>query len=120
MSSDLLSPGVGYILREAPRLFFPPAFVVAAHAALRALSGVSLPIWLQTVACILSYPVSLALSVQWKQFRDARAAAALGAVLPPKVQTKLPGGLDLVLMQNRNVKNKFLGMSQISCDCGSN
>ncbi|KAH9913197.1 cytochrome P450 [Amylocystis lapponica] len=58
--------------------------------------------------CILSFPASFPIYYQWRQWADRRDAAARGAVLPPQVETKLPGGFDLVLLQIRMFNKKPL------------
>jgi hypothetical protein len=48
--------------------------------------------------------------VQYKDFVDGRAAASHGAVLPPTIYDKWPGGLTLLAKTLDNLQSGYPGM----------
>lgn len=104
-------PGVRFILAASPRAVIPPAVVlVAARIAL--LRGIQVSNWTIVFACILSLPVAFILSVKWQEYRNKRDAAALGAELPPTIEYKQPGGVDLIRDMRNDKEGRFPGASR--------
>ncbi|KAF8905836.1 cytochrome P450 [Gymnopilus junonius] len=103
-----LPPGPVYILQNLPYVVGPPAAALIA-AKLLPLASVELPTWAIILGSILSLPVAWFLQIQYRDFVDQRAAAAHGAVLPPKIHSKWPGGLDVLKRFLANLSSGYPG-----------
>ncbi|KAF8164800.1 cytochrome P450 monooxygenase pc-3 [Crassisporium funariophilum] len=104
-----LPPGVQYLIQRLPSLLIPPASVIVLTKVARAQLDVVIPIWAVVIACFFSLPVAIVLRAQYQDFADRRAAAAHGAVLPPQVHDKWPGGIGLLLHSIHNFQNGYPG-----------
>nr|BAL05190.1 cytochrome P450 [Phanerodontia chrysosporium] len=104
-----LPPGLQYLLPQLPLLLAPPAAVLLAAHAARAFAGTAAPAWALALACVLSWPVALTALVQLRAHRVAREAAARGARLPPAVEARYPGGVDLMRRNNSEVEEHIPG-----------
>ncbi|KAI0775623.1 cytochrome P450 [Trametes elegans] len=91
-----LPPGPRYVIHQLPNVLVPPAVVYALACIARAYLHRSPPTWLLATAYALSWPFAFTLLVQWHDLTNARKARALGAVIPPEVQHKLPGSIDVI------------------------
>ncbi|KAL0581045.1 Protein kinase alk2 [Marasmius crinis-equi] len=90
-------PGFTWIAQNAPSRFLLPAGTTyVALRLLRELQVLALPTWVNTIAYILSIPGAFALSIVYRDWRDARAAVARGAVLAPMVSYSRFGAMDIV------------------------
>ena len=107
-----LPPGPRYLLRKLPNLLFPLAVILV----ISYVSPLNIPVWLLPPVCIFSFPVNFILATKWQQYRNKRDANALGAQLPPVVEHKLPGGLDLMKELQRDKQARFPGMA---CEANS-
>ncbi|OSX57018.1 hypothetical protein POSPLADRAFT_1157939 [Postia placenta MAD-698-R-SB12] len=103
-----MSPGPRYLARQLPRLLLPPTLVYILYRAIGGKSRYSASPLILTFLFVLSYPVSLAILVQWKRYTVCHKAASLGAVLPPTVKHRWIGGIDLVVTVSRNFEKYFL------------
>ncbi|KAF8164824.1 cytochrome P450 monooxygenase pc-3 [Crassisporium funariophilum] len=112
-----LPPGVDYVLRNLSTLLIPPASVFIINSVAKAQLAVALPLWAVVLACILSMPITFALSAKYKDFEDRKLAAAHGAVLPPMVHDKSwwPGGIGLMLKAIHNLKDGYPGEMFFEC-----
>ncbi|KAF5337344.1 hypothetical protein D9611_002957 [Ephemerocybe angulata] len=57
----------------------------------------------------LSLPVTFAVKVGYKEWKDHRDAAARNAVLPPRVKDRLPGGVGLLISTLKNFADGYPG-----------
>ncbi|EIW81921.1 cytochrome P450 [Coniophora puteana RWD-64-598 SS2] len=89
-----IPPGFVWIFRNTPRFLVLPAATYVALRLLQEHQQIALSAWITVTACVLSLPASFILAFLYADFRDARAAAARGAVLAPVVPYKLPGAID--------------------------
>ncbi|KAF6748591.1 cytochrome P450 monooxygenase pc-3 [Ephemerocybe angulata] len=112
--------GVQYLLRNLPTLIAPPAGVlVLAKLASNHSEGLAeilgqsealdIPRWLITTLTALSLPVTFAVKVGYKEWKDHRDAAARNAVLPPRVKDRLPGGVGLLISTLKNFADGYPG-----------
>lgn len=102
-------PGIRLLLSSAPRLVLPPILAVVLLRIYQYVADTKLAFWITPVAAILSLPIAFTMSVQWLEFRDRRAAAALGAQLPPTIEYKMPGGFDLLQDMRKDNEGRFPG-----------
>ena len=107
-----LPPGIAYIAANAHRVVLPPAIAFYGINLYSTFFNVSMPIWLQLPLCLLSLQLALSSSTLYANFRDQRQAAMNGAILAPRVPSKWPGGLDILLPNVRNFRRGYLG----ACD----
>ena len=105
-----LPPGPVYLLQNLPSVVLPPSLVLVAVKLLPQFGFYPLPAWIAGLACLLSLPLSIFVQVQYRDIVDRRAAASHGAVLPPRVFDKRPGGLTLLAITLDNLKNGYPGM----------
>ncbi|KDR74361.1 hypothetical protein GALMADRAFT_250232 [Galerina marginata CBS 339.88] len=103
-----LPPGPVYLLQNLPGVVGPPAITFLVAKFLPSFE-IEPPTWAVILAVILSLPVALFLKFQYKDFIDHRAAAAHGAVMPPRVRDKWPAGLGLLWKAVDNVNNGYPG-----------
>ena len=105
-----LPPGLLYLAPLVPQLLAPPTVVYLASYLARNHLGVVLPAWTVVLTYVLCWPLALTVYVQWRDFKLSRDAAALGAVLPPMVETKRIGGMDLLKKNRIEADKHILGM----------
>ncbi|KAH9483141.1 Cytochrome P450 monooxygenase 75 [Psilocybe cubensis] len=103
-----LPPGPAYLLQNLPSLLFPPASAILA-AKLLTHHGVAVPTWALLLSCVLAFPTAVFLRVLYRDVRDRRAAARHGAVLPPAVYDRWPGGVTLLAKTLDNFRNGYPG-----------
>ena len=84
-----IPPGVIFFASRAPKLAIPPLVAYLVVTLARSHAGIETPTWLLCIFCLLSFPVSLTVHVQWRLFMDRRGAARLGAELAPCVPSWL-------------------------------
>ncbi|KDQ55429.1 hypothetical protein JAAARDRAFT_37440 [Jaapia argillacea MUCL 33604] len=102
-------PGVVYLSQRLPRVCAPPALIYLLYLLAKDFWAINLPNSLVLATIILSPPLALALSVEWTIRRDQRAAATLGAVIPPQVPHRWPGSVDILLKSLNNFKDGYPG-----------
>ena len=107
-----LPPGIVYLAQRLPKLAEPPLLTYILGILARSHTEVDFPDWALPVAIALSLPTALTIKVQWQLFKDRRAAARFGAVLPPTIpdQYGLPGGLGFILNSAKEVAVGYPGM----------
>ncbi|KAF5387696.1 hypothetical protein D9615_000007 [Tricholomella constricta] len=104
-----IPPGIAYLVNRLPTLLSPLIAVYILNRLLLECLGAHLPLWAVIVPAVLSIPVALLLKVSFVDFIDHRRAAALGAVLPPRVEDKWPAGVGLLLQSIDNLKTGYPG-----------
>ncbi|KAF7353514.1 Cytochrome P450 [Mycena sanguinolenta] len=90
-----LSPGIGYLATQLPRILAPPLLVYCAKLVTELRLGIIVPTWLTTLACVLSGPAVLTVVVQYRDYQNRRQAAAHGAIIPPAIPGSI-GGLSML------------------------
>ncbi|KAI0809012.1 cytochrome P450 [Irpex lacteus] len=103
-----LPPGIIFLIPRLPALFAPPVAVYLADRLIRRHFGVVIPTGLLVALGVLSWPLALVLHTHWSRWNNRRKAAACGAVMPPTIEYRLPGGLDLLKQYVRERETKFL------------
>lgn len=117
MSSSIHLPErevVLIILYELGFIFKPSAVTATTLILLRRYADLWVSTWAISCLALLSLPVVHGLSVWRSNRRVARKAAQMGAVLPPRVQGRWPGGLDLLAKLTDSFENGFL--SECLCE----
>ncbi|EKM59241.1 uncharacterized protein PHACADRAFT_249548 [Phanerochaete carnosa HHB-10118-sp] len=99
---------VTVILYELGFIFKPSAATAAALILLRRYADLWIPTWAIFWLSVLSLPIAHGLSVWHSNWRAARKAARMGAVLPPRVQGRWPGSVDLLVKLTDSFENGFL------------
>jgi len=92
-----MPPGIRFLAQQLPKILTPPAFTFLAAWLLRAFQVTFLSKWLLFLAMVLSLPFSLTCIVMWNKYRVLLEAAQVGAVLPPTVPDRSPGGIASLL-----------------------
>ena len=105
MVSLRLPPGPRFLLAHLPRALVPPALVLL----LARYAVPSAPLWLALALSVLSLPLAFVANVTLLEWRDARNAKRLGAVMPPMIAHRLPGAVDLLKDMRRDNEGKFPG-----------
>jgi hypothetical protein len=103
------SPGLTFIFRHLPTLCLPIGATYILYKLVQTQLGIDLPIRALVVLLVLSFPAYLFFSALYAEWVDRRDAAAHGAVLPPQVYDKWPGGFGLLLKSVRNHKEGYPG-----------
>ena len=101
-----VSPGPAYLLRLLPYILYPAAVVYAFIDLARRLFAVSVPPWLIVVATILAKPTLFIANRYYQNYKNERAAAYNGAVLPPPVQESL---LSVIGKLTKSMANGYPG-----------
>ncbi|KAG6906970.1 hypothetical protein DXG01_011167 [Tephrocybe rancida] len=104
-----LPPGLVYLANRLPTLLLPLVSVYAINRLLGSHLGIYLPTWAVIASTIVAIPFGLLLKVSVTDFINRRNAAALGAVLPPRVKDKYPAGLGLLFEMINNLKVGYAG-----------
>lgn len=98
-----LPPGPAYLLRIIP--YYAPSVVCALGFRLLQEYDENLrvvPTWVLIPVTLVARPLSSFLSLYWANFKNARAAAAHGAVLPPTVQQSIPSIINGLAESTKN------------------
>lgn len=105
-----LPPGIAFVTVNAPRVILSPALAFCGVHLLNTLFHVHVPVWIQGIIYIASFPLALACSAKYADWRDGRQAAMHGALLAPQVPSKWPASLDLLYKSVGNFRKGYLGM----------
>ena len=89
-------------------LTFPPSAIVVWFRFL-AYFGVLAPVWIVIVGALASVPVSLAVRGYWRQLRYRRTATGVGALVPPVLEGRWPGNVDILMIWLDNFNNRYPG-----------
>lgn len=104
-------PGITYLVSRLPTFLLPLAAMFVFNKLANAYLKNGLPFWAVILATILSVPVTALLKLTFTDYVDHRSAAGQGAILPPRVYDKWPGGVGLLLELTRNLKTGYPGKS---------
>nr|BAL05110.1 cytochrome P450 [Phanerodontia chrysosporium] len=85
------------IAYELVFLFYPTVPAAAGLVLLRRLTDIWLPTWAIVLLSVCSLPVVHGLSIWRNNWRAARKAARMGAVLPPRLKGRWPSSIDLLM-----------------------
>ncbi|KAH7904253.1 cytochrome P450 [Hygrophoropsis aurantiaca] len=99
-----IPPGLIYFILNFHRLMLPPALAYCAIRLLHTITGISLSEGFHVPLYIASLPLAFTSTVLYAEYNDKRQAAARGAVLAPRVQSRWPGGLDILAKLVGNFK----------------
>jgi len=80
-----LPPGPAYLLNLAPYFALPSVAVYCLFASAHKFLDINTPRWLVFILTLFARPGLFFLRCRYEKWRNERAAAALGAVLPPHV-----------------------------------
>ena len=107
-----LPPGPSYILRQLFSLKVASygAFVGCVHVG-GELLGIDFPLWMIISCSIIILPAILYTQVEFQDWKTKRKAESLGARLAPKVPSKWPGGLDLIIATANAFRAGYIGES---------
>ena len=96
------------VLGQVFRLFSPAVLVAAVLALASRRTSVVIPNWLGAIIVALTIPTYHIGHATLRYWRNARKAARLGAVLPPRWQGNLPGSYDLLQLVDQAYYRGFL------------
>lgn len=102
-----IPPGVPFILRVLLILCFAPACVVTAASLLWRTTLLTIPTSLVIFLAVISTPLAISVRVSYRQWKYQRAAARLGAILPPRWAGKRLGNLDLTKQMLQTMKTGY-------------
>ncbi|KAF9468760.1 cytochrome P450 [Collybia nuda] len=108
-------PGPAFLFRNLPSICLPFGGTYVLHHFTQICLGIQLPIWAFILPLALSLPVTLTLKVLYAEYVNRKAAAIRGAVLPPQVYDKWPGGISLLMKSVRNHKEGYPGDPLLEC-----
>ena len=116
----MLPPGLPFITRRLAVNLIPAIAVSLAARILRLLFDYDIPKLAVLLLEVLSVPIVYVLRVQLRRWRVRRAAAQLGAVLPPHWDGQRFGNVDLLNHFLERFQNGYLGetLSMLRC-CGT-
>ncbi|TFK64712.1 cytochrome P450 [Pluteus cervinus] len=104
-----IPPGIVYLGQRLPRIITPPALVYLVLYGLRTCLQVIVSPYLAFVAYALCWPTALAIQVQYINLLDYRAAQAHGAIMPPRIPDRTPGGAATLFKSIQNFKKAYPG-----------
>ncbi|KAF7291570.1 hypothetical protein HMN09_01248100 [Mycena chlorophos] len=118
----MFAPGVVFVLKNLVLLGLPVACLAAlVRQAANTLWLTTIPTWALVAGSIVGVPIYISLRVVLRNWRHARAAAAMGARLAPTSKRgKLPGNLDLLIQMMEIWANGYPGdgLSETLEECG--
>ncbi|KAJ7227885.1 cytochrome P450 monooxygenase pc-3 [Mycena haematopus] len=100
----MISPGVAFLLRSSPTLSIPFLLGVGLRPLCTRLGGPEIPAWAAVVLAITCLPLYVFLSQFLRDWRNRRAAEALGARLVPLMKGKSIGNIDILKQMQFNRK----------------
>lgn len=99
----IIPPGIHFIVQNLVRCALAPAAIYLANRVAQQVLDIHIAGWIVVLVGAFALPCVFVISVFWAAFQDDRNAKSMGAVMPPRVRSKWPAGVDLL---NRLVKNK--------------
>ncbi|KAF8893047.1 cytochrome P450 [Infundibulicybe gibba] len=100
-----LPPGPRYLLQHSPRYLATSLLVFTSLYAVTDFFEISLPSSLLILASLCARPGAIFIRRCYRNIKDERNAARLGAEIAPMVHNRLPGGIDLIRTMLGNQKN---------------
>ncbi|KAI6099109.1 cytochrome P450 [Pisolithus sp. B1] len=113
-----IPPGFAYVAGRLPRLVCLLASAYASSRVWELVFGKPAPCWLWASAYLLPIPLALTCSVLYTYLRDKREAARRGAVLAPRVKSRWPGGLDILLAGAQRIQKGHIVLDQYCQEYG--
>lgn len=106
-----LPPGVNYLIHCIPQLLIGPVSTLLLLKLFQTFysSTFQLSIWVTIILLILSGPVIFTISLAWNDFKNYRAARAIGAVLPPQILDYSPGNIYSIWKEIKHEKTGYFG-----------
>lgn len=107
-----LPPGPSYVLRQLLSLKVAGyvAFAGCIHVGEEML-GIDVPLWAIVSASIAALPAILYGRTELQYWKNKRKAESLGARLAPKVPSRWPAGIDLIVALINVFKTGYVGES---------
>ncbi|KAI6140938.1 cytochrome P450 [Pisolithus thermaeus] len=113
-----IPPGFAYVAGRLPRLVCLLTSAYASSRVWELVFGKPAPCWLWASAYLLPIPLALTCSVLYTYLRDKREAARRGAVLAPRVKSRWPGGLDILLAGAQRIQKGHIVLDQYCQEYG--
>ena len=108
--TKLLPPGIIYLIHRIPQLIIGP---ISTYLLLKLsqtfYSTLQFSTWMTIILLILSGPVIFAISLAWNDFKNHRAARAIGAVLPPRISDYSPGNIYSIWKEIKHEETGYFG-----------
>lgn len=104
-----LPPGVPFLIRVSLILAFAPVCVVIVANFIWRHTDVALPTWPVTLLTVASTPLTILVRVWYRQWKYQRAAARLGAIMPPRWVGKKLGNLDILKEMLQTMQSGYIG-----------
>ncbi|KIL67115.1 hypothetical protein M378DRAFT_160099 [Amanita muscaria Koide BX008] len=104
-----LTPGVRLLAKGAAYVSVPVFGGMAIQRFMLRIYDVSMPTWAIVTASIMIIPIAGYISVFWKQVKDRRDAAAMGAQIVPKIPGKKFGNFDVVQRMTQAAEHGYPG-----------
>ena len=108
-----LPPGPSYILRQL--LSWKAVIYLALFGCVRVggeMLGINPPLWKIVSSSIVALPAILYGQTEFQYWKAKRRAESLGARLAPKVPSRWPAGIDLIVAMINVFKTGYLGESR--------
>lgn len=112
-----IPPGILYLSQRLPALLAPATFTYICASVACPYFGFHVSKYIVLLMCLLALPVALLVSVMYDDYLNARHANGLGAVMPPQVRDRWPGGLSLLAKGLRHAKAGYPGRVFFSFTC---
>jgi hypothetical protein len=103
-------PGIIYLTHCIPQLLIGP---ISTYLLLKLsqtfYSTFQLSTWVKIILLIISGPVLFAILLAWNDFKNYRAARAIGAVLPPRILDYSPGNIYSIWKEIKHENTGYFG-----------
>ena len=105
-----LPPGIIYLIPRIPQLLIGPISTYLLLKLSQTFYGIFyFSTWVTVILLILSGPAIFAISLAWNDFKNYRAARAIGAVLPPRILDYSPGNVYSIWKEIKHEKTGYFG-----------
>ena len=113
-----LPPGIIYLIHCIPQLLLGPISTFLLLKLSQTFYGTSqLSTLVTIILLILSGPAIFAILLAWNDFKNYRAARAIGAVLPPRILDYSPGNIYSIWKEIKLENTGYFGASAHECFC---
>ena len=103
------------VLRFVRNLVLLPSAIVVLPRLVSYFCGIKIQLWTIVLMATLCLPIAFIIIVLWDLYSVHRAAAALGAVMPPALRGKWPGNIDMLLAFFEEFNTGYPGKSATFC-----
>lgn len=105
-----LPPGIIYLIPRIPQILIGPISTYLLLKLSQTFYGIFyFSTWVTVILLILSGPAIFAISLAWNDFKNYRAARAIGAVLPPRILDYSPGNVYSIWKEIKHEKTGYFG-----------